>query len=68
MKKHSTLEHDNIPFNPVTTPLSLGEGQGGEAFSSFLGEGFGGEALTSLHTDPFFCRADYARNRKYGAG
>ena len=31
MKKHSTLEHDNIPFNPVTTPLSLGEGHGGEA-------------------------------------
>ncbi len=31
MKKHSTIEPDNIPFNPVTTPLSLGEGQGGEA-------------------------------------
>jgi uncharacterized protein len=31
MEKHSILDRSKTPFNPVTTPLSLGEGLGGEA-------------------------------------
>ena len=38
------------PFNKVTTPLSLGEGQGGEAV-----EGIGGEAVILLASSPRSC-------------
>lgn len=49
-------KHHKAPAK-VITPLSLGEGHGGEAITLSLGEGYGGEAVTLSLGEGYVCEA-----------